>query len=65
MISKKIFLIALVALLGTVCAQRAAAQTGNVPVGKIAVIFSEAFQDSKLAIQTSDLFLPRTAGSLP
>jgi Skp family chaperone for outer membrane proteins len=50
MISKKIFLFALVTVLGTVCAQHAAAQTGNVPVGKIAVIFSEAFQDSKLGI---------------
>ena len=50
MISKKFFLFALIALLGTVCAQRAAAQTANVPVGKIAVIFSEAFQDSKLGI---------------
>src|SRR6476620_1618597 len=50
MISKKFFLFALIALLGTVCAQRAAAQTANVPVGKIAVIFSEAFQDPKLGI---------------
>jgi len=50
MISKKIFLFALVAVLGTVCAQRAAAQNANVPVGKIAVIFSEAFQDSKQGI---------------
>jgi len=47
MISKKLFLFALIALLGTVCAQRAAAQAANVPVGKIAVIFSEAFQDPK------------------
>jgi Skp family chaperone for outer membrane proteins len=50
MISKKFFLFALIALMGTVCAQRAAAQAANVPVGKIAVIFSEAFQDSKLGI---------------
>ena len=50
MISKKLFLFALIALLGTVCAQRAAAQAANVPVGKIAVIFSEAFQDSKQGI---------------
>lgn len=50
MISKKIFLFPVIALLATVCAQRAAAQTGNVPVGKIAVIFSEAFQDPKQGI---------------
>jgi Skp family chaperone for outer membrane proteins len=50
MISKKLFLFALIALLGTVCAQRATAQAANVPVGKIAVIFSEAFQDSKQGI---------------
>jgi len=50
MISKKFFLFALIALLGTVCAQHAAAQAANVPVGKIAVIFSEAFQDPKLGI---------------
>jgi Skp family chaperone for outer membrane proteins len=50
MISKKIFLFPAVALLATVCAQQAAAQTGSVPVGKIAVIFSEAFQDSKIGI---------------
>jgi len=50
MISKKMFLFLVVALLATVCAQHAAAQTGTVPVGKIAVIFSEAFQDSKLGI---------------
>ena len=50
MISKKIFLFALIAVLATVCAQRAAAQNANVPVGKIAVIFSEAFQDPKLGI---------------
>ena len=50
MISKKFFLFALIALLGTVCAQSAAAQAANVPVGKIAVIFSEAFQDSKQGI---------------
>ena len=50
MISKKIFLFVLVAALATVCAQRAAAQTGSVPVGKIAVIFSEAFQDPKQGI---------------
>jgi Skp family chaperone for outer membrane proteins len=30
--------------------QHAAAQTANIPVGKIAVIFSEAFQDSKQGI---------------
>ena len=50
MISKKIFLFPLIAVLATVCAQRAAAQNANVPVGKIAVIFSEAFQDPKLGI---------------
>jgi Skp family chaperone for outer membrane proteins len=50
MISKKLFLFPLIAVLATVCAQHAAAQTGNVPVGKIAVIFSEAFQDSKQGI---------------
>ena len=50
MISKKIFLAPLFAVLATVGAQHAAAQTGNVPVGKIAVIFSEAFQDPKLGI---------------
>jgi len=50
MISKKFFLFALIALLGTVGAQRAAAQAANVPVGKIAVIFSEGFQDPKLGI---------------
>ena len=48
--SKKIFLLTLVAALAAVSAQRATAQTGNVPVGKIAVIFSEAFQDPKLGI---------------
>ena len=50
MISKKLFLFPLIAVLATVCAQHAAAQTGNVPVGKIAVIFSEAFQDPKQGI---------------
>jgi Skp family chaperone for outer membrane proteins len=50
MTSKKTFLFVLVAALATVCAQRAAAQTGSVPVGKIAVIFSEAFQDPKQGI---------------
>ena len=50
MISKKIFLFPLIAVLATVCAQHAGAQTPNVPVGKIAVIFSEAFQDSKQGI---------------
>lgn len=50
MISKKIFLFSLVAVLATISAQHAAAQTGSVPVGKIAVIFSEAFQDSKQGI---------------
>src|SRR4051812_44936057 len=50
MISKKLFLFALIALLGTVSAPRAAAQAANVPVGKIAVIFSEAFQDPKQGI---------------
>ena len=50
MISKKIFLAPLFAVLASVCAQHATAQTGNVPVGKIAVIFSEAFQDPKLGI---------------
>jgi len=48
--SKKIFLFLLVAALTAICSQRAAAQTGNVPVGKIAVIFSEAFQDPKQGI---------------
>src|ERR1041385_3285508 len=50
MISKKLFLFPLIAVLATVCAQHAAAQNGNVPVGKIAVIFSEAFQDPKQGI---------------
>jgi len=50
MISKKIFLFVLFVAFATAGAQRAAAQTGNVPAGKIAVIFSEAFQDSKLGI---------------
>jgi len=50
MISKKIFFLPLILVLGTVCAQHAAAQTGSIPVGKIAVIFSEAFQDSKQGI---------------
>jgi Skp family chaperone for outer membrane proteins len=50
MISRKIFLFPVIALLATVGAQHAAAQTASVPVGKIAVIFSEAFQDSKLGI---------------
>ncbi len=50
MISKKIFFLPLVLMLATVCAQQAAAQTGSIPVGKIAVIFSEAFQDSKQGI---------------
>ena len=43
MISKKIFFLPLLLVLATVCAQPAAAQTGSIPVGKIAVIFSEAF----------------------
>src|ERR1700741_1279743 len=47
---KKIFLSMLIVALAAVSAQRAAAQTGSVPVGKIAVIFSEAFQDSKQGI---------------
>ena len=50
MTSKKIFLFALGAALTAICSQGAAAQTGNVPVGKIAVIFSEAFQDPKQGI---------------
>jgi len=50
MISKKIFFLPLILVLATVCAQHAAAQTGSIPVGKIAVIFSEAFQDSKQGI---------------
>jgi len=50
MISKKFLLVPVVAVLATVCAQRASAQTATVPVGKIAVIFSEAFQDSKQGI---------------
>ncbi len=50
MISKKIFLFIMVAALSAVCSQRASAQTGTVPVGKIAVIFSEAFQDPKAGI---------------
>src|SRR6476620_9080245 len=48
--NKKIVLFVLVAALTAICSQRAAAQTGNVPVGKIAVIFSEAFQDPKQGI---------------
>jgi len=50
MISKKIFLWALFIALVTAGARHATAQTGNVPVGKIAVIFSEAFQDPKQGI---------------
>lgn len=50
MLSKKIFLFPLAAVLATVCAQQVAAQAPSVPVGKIAVIFSEAFQDSKVGI---------------
>ena len=50
MTSKKIFLFVVVAALTAICSQRAAAQTGSVPVGKIAVIFSEAFQDPKVGI---------------
>jgi len=50
MISKKFLWLSVVAVLATVGAQHAAAQTATVPVGKIAVIFSEAFQDSKLGI---------------
>jgi Skp family chaperone for outer membrane proteins len=46
----KIVLYAIIVALSAVSAQRASAQTGNVPVGKIAVIFSEAFQDSKQGI---------------
>ena len=49
MISKKVFVLAALAIAG-LFAQSAAAQTGNVPVGKIAVIFSEAFQDPKAGI---------------
>src|ERR1044072_1147184 len=45
--SKKIFVLAIIAIAG-VCARSAAAQT--VPTGKIAVIFSEAFQDPKQGI---------------
>src|ERR1043166_1579103 len=51
MISRKIFLFPVVALLAMVGTQHAAAQTANIPVGKIAVIFSEAFQDSKQGIE--------------
>jgi Skp family chaperone for outer membrane proteins len=47
---KKIFLFTLILALAGVTAQRAAAQTGAVPTGKIAVIFSEAFQDPKQGI---------------
>ncbi|HYX29313.1 MAG TPA: OmpH family outer membrane protein [Pyrinomonadaceae bacterium] len=49
MISKKIFLFPIVVTLvaaGAVSAQ----STGSVPVGKVAVIFSEAFQDPKIGI---------------
>lgn len=45
--SKKFFVLAIIAIAG-VCARSAAAQT--VPTGKIAVIFSEAFQDPKQGI---------------
>jgi Skp family chaperone for outer membrane proteins len=48
--NKKIFLFVMVAALAAICSQRAVAQTGNVPVGKIAVIFSEAFQAPKQGI---------------
>lgn len=48
--SNKVFMFVLIAALTAICSQRAAAQTGNVPVGKIAVIFSEAFQDPKQGI---------------
>lgn len=48
--SNKIVLFVLVAALIAICSQHAAAQTANVPVGKIAVIFSEAFQDPKQGI---------------
>jgi Skp family chaperone for outer membrane proteins len=50
MTSKKIVLTLILAGLATIGAHHAAAQTGNVPVGKIGVIFSEAFQDPKLGI---------------
>jgi len=49
MISKKILLFPILLIAG-LSAQSAFAQTGNVPVGKIAVIFSEAFQDAKQGI---------------
>ncbi len=48
--SKKIVLFALFVAASAICSQRAAAQTGSVPTGKIAVIFSEAFQDPKQGI---------------
>src|ERR1044072_2876075 len=50
--SKKIVLFALFIAARAICSQRAAAQTGSVPTGKIAVIFSEAFQDPKQGIAT-------------
>jgi Skp family chaperone for outer membrane proteins len=50
MIRKKMFLFIIVAALSAVCSQHAAAQTATVPVGKIAVIFSEGFQDPKQGI---------------
>src|SRR6266852_140903 len=53
MISKRNFLLA-VAFVAFAASSHAFAQapqaSGNVPVGKIAVIFSEAFQDPKLGI---------------
>ncbi len=49
MISKKILLFPILAV-AAMFAQSVVAQTPSVPVGKIAVIFSEAFQDPKLGI---------------
>jgi Skp family chaperone for outer membrane proteins len=48
MISKKFFLFALFIAFATAGGQRATAQ--SIPTGKIAVIFSEAFQDPKVGI---------------
>src|SRR6266571_7530708 len=55
MISKKTFLLAIVVVdlttVSSVFAQTTTAQSsGSVPVGKVAVIFSEAFQDPKQGI---------------
>src|ERR1043165_8123317 len=50
MITRKIILAALISVVAGVSAQQAAAQPGNIPVGKIAVISSDAFRDPKQGI---------------